>query len=84
MSSKPDQLSSPEKIKYHAELLGNRIKKRYAHLSKKFRKQGIECFRLYDWDIPEIRAVVDWYKEESMRRRHHRLNLPFSSIPTAA
>ncbi|MBL8013196.1 MAG: class I SAM-dependent methyltransferase [Candidatus Omnitrophica bacterium] len=66
MSSKPDQLSSPEKIKYHAELLGNRIKKRYAHLSKKFRKQGIECFRLYDWDIPEIRAVVDWYKEEAV------------------
>lgn len=64
-SSKPDQFS-PEKLKYHAELLGNRVTKRFAHLSKKFKKQNIDCFRLYDWDIPEIRAVVDWYKDEAV------------------
>lgn len=61
MPSKPDQLSKPETLKYHAELLSNRVKKRFAHLFKKFKKQKIDCFRLYDWDIPEIRAVVDWY-----------------------
>lgn len=61
MPSKPDQLSNPEKFKYHAELLCNRVKKRFVHLHKKFKKQNIDCFRLYDWDIPEIRAVVDWY-----------------------
>lgn len=61
MPSKPDQLSSPQKLKYHAELLTNRVKKRFAHLHKRFKKQNIDCFRLYDWDIPEIRAVVDWY-----------------------
>jgi 23S rRNA (cytosine1962-C5)-methyltransferase len=60
-SSKPDKLSTPEKLSYHAELLSNRVAKRFAHLSKKFKKQRIDCFRLYDWDIPEIRAVVDWY-----------------------
>jgi 23S rRNA G2069 N7-methylase RlmK/C1962 C5-methylase RlmI len=26
-----------------------------------FARENIEVFRLYDWDIPEIRAVVDWY-----------------------
>lgn len=61
MPSRPDQLTSTEKLKYHAELLSNRVKKRFVHLSKKFKKQNIDCFRLYDWDIPEIRAVVDWY-----------------------
>lgn len=61
MSSKPDKLSTPEKLKYHAELLTNRVTKRFAHLHKKFKKQNIDCFRLYDWDIPEVRAVVDWY-----------------------
>ena len=42
-------------------MLANRVKKRFRHLRNRFAKQNIEVFRLYDWDIPEIRAVVDWY-----------------------
>ncbi len=42
-------------------MLANRVRKRYKHLHKRFKKQNLEVFRLYDWDIPEIRAVVDWY-----------------------
>jgi 23S rRNA (cytosine1962-C5)-methyltransferase len=42
-------------------MLANRVKKRFNHLRKRFARQNIEVFRLYDWDIPEIRAVVDWY-----------------------
>ncbi len=52
---------TPEKTKYHAEILANRVRTRFRHFSRKFRRQNIECFRLYDWDIPEVRAVVDWY-----------------------
>ncbi len=44
-----------------AEMLANRVKKRFKHLNRRFNRQNIEVFRLYDWDIPEIRAVVDWY-----------------------
>lgn len=44
-----------------AAMLANRVKKRYRHLRKRFARLNIEVFRLYDWDIPEIRAVVDWY-----------------------
>ena len=44
-----------------AEMLANKVKKRYRHLRKRFEREHIEVFRLYDWDIPEIRAVVDWY-----------------------
>jgi 23S rRNA G2069 N7-methylase RlmK/C1962 C5-methylase RlmI len=44
-----------------AEMLANRVKKRYRQLYRRFAKQKIEAFRLYDWDIPEIRAAVDWY-----------------------
>lgn len=42
-------------------MLANRVKKQYKHLKKRFAKQNIEVFRLYDGDIPEIRAAVDWY-----------------------
>lgn len=54
-------LVTPQKARHHAEILSNRIRNRFRHLSRRFRRQGIDCFRLYDWDIPEVRAVVDWY-----------------------
>lgn len=44
-----------------AKMLANRTKKKYQHLRKRFAREKIDVFRLYDWDIPEIRAVVDWY-----------------------
>lgn len=50
-----------KKYDRQAEMLANRVKKRYQHFHKRFAKQKIDVFRLYDWDIPEIRAVVDWY-----------------------
>jgi 23S rRNA (cytosine1962-C5)-methyltransferase len=50
-----------EKFRSQAEMLANRVKKRFRQLRKHFARQNIEVFRLYDWDIPEIRAVVDWY-----------------------
>lgn len=50
-----------EKYRQQADMLANRVKKKFSHLKKRYEKLGIEIFRLYDWDIPEIRAVVDWY-----------------------
>lgn len=49
------------KYRHQAEMLANKVTKRFRHLRKRFGKQNIETFRLYDWDIPEIRAAVDWY-----------------------
>ena len=52
---------TPEQVARQAEMLANRVRKHHSHLMRKFQREGIEAFRLYDWDIPEIRAVVDWY-----------------------
>jgi 23S rRNA (cytosine1962-C5)-methyltransferase len=49
------------KYQHQAEMLADRVKKKFRHIRRRFEKQNIEVFRLYDWDIPEIRAVVDWY-----------------------
>jgi 23S rRNA (guanine2445-N2)-methyltransferase / 23S rRNA (guanine2069-N7)-methyltransferase len=38
-----------------------RLAKRFRHLSKWARRQGIEAFRIYDRDIPEIPLAIDWY-----------------------
>jgi 23S rRNA (guanine2445-N2)-methyltransferase / 23S rRNA (guanine2069-N7)-methyltransferase len=41
--------------------LRRRLAKRFRHLSKWARRQGIDAFRVYDRDIPEIPLVIDWY-----------------------
>ena len=47
--------------KAQSEMLANRVRKSFRKLHPRFDREGIGAFRLYDRDIPEIRAVVDWY-----------------------
>jgi 23S rRNA (cytosine1962-C5)-methyltransferase len=66
--------STIAKFEHQAAMLANRVKKRFKHLYKRFARQNIDVFRLYDGDIPEIRAAVDWYAghlviAEYMRRQ---------------
>ncbi len=56
-----DPAAIQKKYENQARMLANKVKKKYQHLRKRYAKQNLEVFRLYDWDIPEIRAVVDWY-----------------------
>jgi len=44
-----------------AEMLANRLQKRFRHLRKWARRTNIEAFRLYDNDIPEVPLVLDLY-----------------------
>ena len=50
-----------EKNAAQAEMLSNRLKKRYRHLRKWAKRSGTDAFRLYDRDIPEIPLVLDIY-----------------------
>ncbi len=49
-------------VEKHAEMLANRAHKVWKKLHPRFEKQNIGVFRIYDRDIPEVRAVVDWYE----------------------
>lgn len=53
--------ASEAKYRNQAEMLANRARKRFKHLNRRFKRENISIFRLYDWEIPEIRAAVDWY-----------------------
>ena len=44
-----------------ALMLGSRLTKRLKHLKKWARRVGVEAFRLYDRDIPEIPLALDYY-----------------------
>jgi 23S rRNA G2069 N7-methylase RlmK/C1962 C5-methylase RlmI len=50
-----------EKTAMQAEMLANRLQKRFRHLRKWARRSNIEAFRLYDNDIPEIPLALDLY-----------------------
>ena len=61
MSRIRTRVIDPATAERHATLLAARVKKRFRTLRSRFERQSVGVFRLYDWDIPEIRAVVDWY-----------------------
>ena len=43
-------------------MLANRVQKNFRKLRPRMAERRIGVFRLYDRDIPEIRAVLDWYE----------------------
>lgn len=75
---------SPERIADHARMLANRVRKRFAVLSRRFSREDIEVFRLYDRDIPEIRAVVDWYAGHLVVAEYTRQQTGPDWLPTVA
>ncbi|MDD5747150.1 MAG: class I SAM-dependent methyltransferase [Candidatus Omnitrophica bacterium] len=86
-SNKPARLKgvvTPERAAYHAEMLANSVRNKYRHFSKRFRKANIECFRLYDWDSPEIRIVVDWYAGHLVVAEYERLQTGPEYLPQMA
>ena len=44
-----------------ATMFGNRLLKNRSKLSAWAKRHQVDCFRLYDRDIPELPFVVDWY-----------------------
>ncbi len=47
-------------------MLANRLKKRQKHLRKWARRRDITCYRLYERDIPDYPAIIDWYDGEAV------------------
>ena len=51
------------KLSPQAIQLCNRIEKNFAKLKRYLKKNQIECFRVYDADLPEYNAAIDIYGE---------------------
>jgi 23S rRNA (cytosine1962-C5)-methyltransferase len=49
-------------VSRQAEMLENRVRKNFRRMHSAFERAQVGAFRVYDWDIPEIRAAVDWYE----------------------
>lgn len=50
-----------DKTARQRDFFANRILKRFKHLKKWAKREDIDCFRIYNKDIPEVPLSVDWY-----------------------
>lgn len=57
-------------ITQQAEMFLNRVGKNYRHLRKWARREGIECFRVYDRDIPELAFALDVYRQRAQLQEY--------------
>ncbi len=53
------RIANPER----AAMLGNRLKKNRKSLGKWLKREGINCYRLYDSDMPEYAVAIDVYDD---------------------
>ena len=53
-------------------MFANRIEKNRKHLGKWAKKAGIECFRVYDRDIPELPFALDLYGSRAHLQEYSR------------
>lgn len=44
-----------------AQMLKNRLDKNRKHLRKRIEREGVQCYRIYDADMPEYAAAIDVY-----------------------
>ncbi len=49
-----------------ARMLVNRLRKNRKHLGRWARRSGVDCYRLYDADLPEYAVAVDLYRAEAL------------------
>lgn len=47
-----------------AEMFGNRLRKNRRRLANWVKREGIDCYRVYDADMPEYAVAVDIYGEQ--------------------
>jgi 23S rRNA (cytosine1962-C5)-methyltransferase len=57
------------------QMFENRLLKVYKHRSKQAKRMGVECYRLYDKDLPEFPVMIDLYGSRvclsEYRAKHH-------------
>jgi len=51
----------PKPLSAGAQMLKNRLDKNFKHLRKRAQREGIECWRVYDADLPEYASAIDIY-----------------------
>lgn len=59
----PSQASEPARLSEGGQMFANRLQKNLKQLGKWAKKASVECYRLYDADMPEYAVAVDLYRD---------------------
>jgi 23S rRNA (guanine2445-N2)-methyltransferase / 23S rRNA (guanine2069-N7)-methyltransferase len=57
--------TAPAELSEGAQMFANRIRKNRKRLASWLKREGVECYRLYDADMPEYAVAVDIYGERA-------------------
>jgi 23S rRNA (guanine2445-N2)-methyltransferase / 23S rRNA (guanine2069-N7)-methyltransferase len=67
-----------------AAMFANRLRKNLKHLGRWARQHDIECYRVYDADLPEYALAVDLYRAESLHAHVQEYRAPADIDPEKA
>ena len=70
LTPRSEQAHAPKPLSDGAQMLKNRIEKNFRHLRKRAEREGIDCWRVYDADLPEYAAAIDIYRAEDGDHLH--------------
>ncbi|WP_303904769.1 bifunctional 23S rRNA (guanine(2069)-N(7))-methyltransferase RlmK/23S rRNA (guanine(2445)-N(2))-methyltransferase RlmL [Thiohalomonas denitrificans] len=64
--------------------LANRLRKNLKHLTRWARREGVDCYRIYDQDLPEYAVAIDLYQGEKQWVHVQEYQAPHSVPPETA
>jgi 23S rRNA (guanine2445-N2)-methyltransferase / 23S rRNA (guanine2069-N7)-methyltransferase len=65
-----NQLKSGSKGSSGAQMLANRLAKNFQHLQKWAKRNHINCYRVYDADLPEYAYAIDIYNDYAVLQEY--------------
>lgn len=65
---KPER-SEPKPLGDGAQMVANRLQKNLKKFGKWAKQNGVQCYRVYDADLPEYAAAIDIYPEDDGENR---------------
>jgi len=67
--ARPVQEAAPPGLDEGATMVANRLRRNLRRLKSWLRREGVECFRAYDADLPEYAAAIDVYRTDEEEPR---------------
>ncbi len=72
---------APVPLSEGAQMIANRLRKNLRKLGPWRKREGAECFRAYDADLPEYAAAIDVYTEDASESPHTFLHVQEYQAP---
>ncbi len=60
----------PGRLSAGAQMFANRLQKNYSHLQKWAKRSQVNCYRVYDADLPEYAFAIDLYNDHAVLQEY--------------